>query len=197
MCLVVWMNLEARRSGRGPPRMPPREGRHRRKDQGAFCRDGTLTRAGDCSLVRAWTAAPSRRLRGGIARGTRAPFSPLLRRPPSDGVSIRSGSTGWTSGSRNPSDAAGRSARHDFYDQSARGLMCRELHGPFIFRIGFARKTKNARTMLFFFHFLPPRLSTGYPRICCFSRGKRAIAAWSREGDIRIVRRSLAIDCCD
>lgn len=53
--------------------MPPREGRYRRKDQGAFCRDGTLTRAGDCSLVRARTAAPSRRLRkeallGGLAR---------------------------------------------------------------------------------------------------------------------------------
>jgi hypothetical protein len=87
-------NLEALRSGLGPPRVPPREGRHRRKNQGAFRRDGTLTRAGDCSLVRAWTAAPSRRLRGGIARGTRAPFSPLLRRPPSDEESIRSGSTG-------------------------------------------------------------------------------------------------------
>jgi hypothetical protein len=44
------------------------EGRHRRKDQGAFCRTGTLTRAEDGSSVRAWTAAPSRRLRGGIAR---------------------------------------------------------------------------------------------------------------------------------
>jgi hypothetical protein len=48
-----------------------------------------------------------------------------------------------------------------FYDQSARGLMCRELHGPFFLRISVERKTKNARTMLFFFHFLPPRLSTG------------------------------------
>ena len=87
-------DLDAHRPGRDPPRMPPREGRHRRKNQGAFRRDGTLTRPGHCSLVRAWTAAPSRRLRGGIARGTRAPFSPLLRRPPSDEVSIRCGSTG-------------------------------------------------------------------------------------------------------
>jgi hypothetical protein len=49
--------------------MPPREGKHRRKDQGAFCRAGTLTRAEDGSSVRAWTAVPSRRLRRGIARG--------------------------------------------------------------------------------------------------------------------------------
>jgi len=48
---------------------PPREGRRRRRDRGAFCRTGTLTRAEDCSSVRAWTAAPSRRLRRGIARG--------------------------------------------------------------------------------------------------------------------------------
>jgi len=62
-------SLEARRPGQDPTRMPPREGRHRRKDRGAFCRAGTLTRAEDGSSVRAWTAAPSRRLRGGIARG--------------------------------------------------------------------------------------------------------------------------------
>jgi hypothetical protein len=43
----------ARRPDRGPPRMPPREGRHRRKDRGAFCRAGTLTRAEDGSSVRA------------------------------------------------------------------------------------------------------------------------------------------------
>jgi hypothetical protein len=49
--------------------MPPREGRHRREDRGAFCRAETLTRAEDCSFVRARIAAPSRRLRGGIARG--------------------------------------------------------------------------------------------------------------------------------
>jgi len=56
------------RSGLDPPRMRPREGPHRRKDRGAFDCDGTLTRPGDCSLVRAWTAAPSRRLVGGFAR---------------------------------------------------------------------------------------------------------------------------------
>jgi len=61
--------LVARRTGRDPPRMLPREGRHRWKDRGAFyCRDGILTRAGDGSLVRARTGAPSRHLRGGIAR---------------------------------------------------------------------------------------------------------------------------------
>jgi hypothetical protein len=56
------------RPGLDPPWMRPREGPHRRKDRGAFCCDGTLTRAGDCSLVRAWTAAPSRRLVRGFAR---------------------------------------------------------------------------------------------------------------------------------
>lgn len=60
--------LVARRTGRDPPRMLPREGRHRWKDRGAFYRDGILTRAGDGSLVRARTGAPSRHLRGGIAR---------------------------------------------------------------------------------------------------------------------------------
>jgi len=49
--------------------MAPREGCHRRKNQGAFCRNETLTRAEDGSSVRAWTAVPSRRLRRGIARG--------------------------------------------------------------------------------------------------------------------------------
>jgi len=56
------------RSGQDPTWMPPREGQHRRKDRGAFCRAGTLTRPEDCSSVRAWTAAPSRRLFRGIAR---------------------------------------------------------------------------------------------------------------------------------
>jgi hypothetical protein len=56
------------RPGLDPPRMRPREGPHRRKVRGAFGCDGTLTRARDCSLVRAWTAAPSRRLVGGFAR---------------------------------------------------------------------------------------------------------------------------------
>jgi len=58
-----------RRSGRGPPRTPPREGRRRWKDRGAFRRAGTLTQASDFSLTRAWTRPPSRRLRRGIARG--------------------------------------------------------------------------------------------------------------------------------
>jgi len=64
-----WRASAPRRTGRDLPRMPPREGRHRRRDRGAFHRTGTLTRAEDCSSVRAWTAAPSRRLRRGIARG--------------------------------------------------------------------------------------------------------------------------------
>jgi len=63
------------RSGRGLPRMPPREGKHRREDRDAFCRVKTLTRAEDGSSVRARADAPSRRLRGGIALGTnRASF---------------------------------------------------------------------------------------------------------------------------
>jgi len=64
-----WRTSVTRRAGRDLPRTPPREGRRRRRDRGAFCRAGTLTRAEDCSSVRAWTAAPSRRLRRGIARG--------------------------------------------------------------------------------------------------------------------------------
>jgi len=56
------------RPGLDSPRMRPREGPHRRKNRGAFGCDGTLTRAGDCSPVRARTAAPSRCLRGGFAR---------------------------------------------------------------------------------------------------------------------------------
>jgi hypothetical protein len=41
------------RPGLDPPWMRPHEGPHRRKDRGAFGCDGTLTRARDCSLVRA------------------------------------------------------------------------------------------------------------------------------------------------
>jgi len=63
------------RSGQDPSRMPPRERQHRWKNRGAFCRNGTLTRPTGCPFVRAGTAAPSRRLRGGIARG----FARLLR----------------------------------------------------------------------------------------------------------------------
>jgi hypothetical protein len=56
------------RAGRDPSWMQPRERLHRREDRGAFCRAGILTRAEDCSSVRAWTAPPSRDLRGGFAR---------------------------------------------------------------------------------------------------------------------------------
>jgi len=52
-----------------PLRVPLREEQHRREDQGAFCRAGTLTRSEDCSAVRAWIGAPSRHLRRGIAPG--------------------------------------------------------------------------------------------------------------------------------
>jgi len=59
----------APRTGRDSPRAPPRERGRSLENQGAFHRDRTLTRARDCSLVRAWTVAPSRCLRGGMARG--------------------------------------------------------------------------------------------------------------------------------
>jgi hypothetical protein len=45
-----------------------REKRKRREDRGTFCHDETLTRPEDCSSVRARIAAPSRRLRRGIAQ---------------------------------------------------------------------------------------------------------------------------------
>lgn len=61
-------NLGMDRAGRDPSWMQPRERLHRREDRGAFCRAGILTRAEDCSSVRAWTAPPSRGLRGGFAR---------------------------------------------------------------------------------------------------------------------------------
>jgi len=58
-------------------RVPPREGQHRRENQGAFCRAGTLTRSEDCSAVRAWIGAPSRHLRRGIAPGLSRPCHPF------------------------------------------------------------------------------------------------------------------------
>jgi len=66
------------RPGLDSPRMRPREGPHRRKNRGAFCCDGTLTRARDCSLVRAWTAAPSRCLQWRLCSRARAPLLPPL-----------------------------------------------------------------------------------------------------------------------
>jgi len=66
------------RPGLDSPRMRPREGTHRRKNRGAFCCDGTLTRARDCSLVRAWTAAPSRCLQWRLCSRARAPLLPPL-----------------------------------------------------------------------------------------------------------------------
>jgi hypothetical protein len=62
-------NLGTPRTGQDPSWMQPRERPHRREGRGAFCRAGILTRAEDCSSVRAWTAPPSRGLRGGFARG--------------------------------------------------------------------------------------------------------------------------------
>jgi len=62
------------------------------KDRGAFHRNETLTRAKDCSFVRARIAFPSRRLRRGIARGF-ARLCYRLWRPPTDEESTRSDST--------------------------------------------------------------------------------------------------------
>ena len=69
-------NLGTPRTGQDPSWMQPRERLHRRESRGAFRRAGTLTRAEDCSSVRAWTAPPSRGLRGGFARGDARLLSP-------------------------------------------------------------------------------------------------------------------------
>jgi hypothetical protein len=61
-------DLAAPRTGLDPSWMQPRERPHRRENRGAFRPDETLTRAKDCSFVRARTATPSRGLRGGVAR---------------------------------------------------------------------------------------------------------------------------------
>jgi len=97
------------RPSRDPPRMQPREGPHRRKDRGAFCRDGTLTRARDCSLVRARTAAPSRRLQRRHCSGARTPFSTALPAPSSDEES--------TGGAARPVDPWGPKPRWSYESQ--------------------------------------------------------------------------------
>jgi hypothetical protein len=104
------------RTGRDPPRMPPREGRHRREDRGAFFRDGILTRGMDCSFTRARIAAPSRRLGRGIARERACLFCRLrgacaLTRQapeatrPAEPLEPK------------PRGAADRSTHHGFYDR--------------------------------------------------------------------------------
>lgn len=143
--------------------MPPREGRHRREGQGAFRRAGIHTGPEDCSSVHAWTGAPSRRLRGGIARGL-ARLCFRFATPASDEESVGTGSTDRTNREPKPREeqpvAAPVTASTT---ESARGQMCRELHGPFLVRITNRRNTKNARTMLFFIHLLPTGLSTACP----------------------------------
>jgi len=77
-------DLAAPRTGRDSSWMQPRERPHRRENRGAFHRDGTLTRAKDCSFVRAWTAAPSRHLLRRHCSGARAPLLPPRSVPSSD-----------------------------------------------------------------------------------------------------------------
>jgi len=68
ICSEVWRTSRLVAPAETPLGCRPAKGDTVEWDQGAFCRTGTLTRAEDGSSVRAWTAAPSRRLRGGIAR---------------------------------------------------------------------------------------------------------------------------------
>jgi hypothetical protein len=120
------------RPGLDPPRMRPREGPHRRKDRGAFDCDETLTRPGDCSLVRAWTAAPSRRLVRGFAREhARLSYRPD-RRPLLTRTAPGSGSTRRTKGVETPLELRVAAPVTTSTTESARGQMCRELHGPFL-----------------------------------------------------------------
>ena len=76
--------------------------------------------------------------------------------------------------------------------ESARGLMCRELHGAFFVQIDDARNKKTTRTMLFFINPLPTGFSTAFPRTGGFSRGvpvlsrpSRACACMARKRHIR------------
>jgi hypothetical protein len=132
------------------------------KDRGAFHRNETLTRAKDCSFVRARIAFPSRRLRRGIARGF-ARLCYRLWRPPTDEESTRSDST--CGDDRAEAFSSLRVAAPVTFSttESARGQMCRELHDPFLIRNDFLRNKKSTRTMLFLIHYLPTRLSTACP----------------------------------
>ena len=122
--------------------------------------------------------APGPRLRHAASveawLGKARAFSTPYRAPSSDEDSARGSSTRRINEGRSPVDASSRSARHGFYDRSARGLMCRELHEAFFLRIDVERNTKSARTILFLFHLLPTRLSTGCPRRRVFG-GFRAL----------------------
>ncbi len=106
-------NLGIHRAGRDPSWMQPRERPHRREDRGAFCRDGTLTRAEDCSSVRAWTAPPSRGLRGGFARGDARLCCPL-KAPSPDEESASCGLDPSNQGEPKPrwNDESQRPSRH-------------------------------------------------------------------------------------
>lgn len=79
--------------------------------------------------------------------------------------------------------------------ESARGLMCRELHGPFLLRIRVTHNKKNTRTMLFFIHFLPTGLSTACPLFPGFSPGFPWVPMRPRDGDSRAGARTNRIDC--
>jgi hypothetical protein len=132
------------------------------KDRGAFHRNGTLTRAKNYSFVRARTASPSRRLRRGIARGF-ARLSYRLWCPPTDEESTGSDSTRGDDGAEAFSNLRVAAPVTFSTTESARGQMCRELHDPFLVRNDFLRNKKSTRTMLFFIHYLPTRLSTACP----------------------------------
>jgi len=106
-------NLGTARTGRDPSWMQPRERPHRRESRGAFCRAGILTRAEDCSSVRAWTAPPSRGLRGGFARGDARLCFPL-EAPSSDEDSASCGLDPPNQGEPKPrwNDESQRPSRH-------------------------------------------------------------------------------------
>jgi len=106
-------NLGTRRTGRDPSWMQPRERLHRRESRGAFCRAGILTRAEDCSSVRAWTVPPSLDLRGGVARGDTRLCCPL-EAPSSDEDGASIGLDPLYQGSRSPGGTTSRSARHGY-----------------------------------------------------------------------------------
>ncbi len=147
----------AHRSGRDPPRMPPRERRHRRKDQGAFCRDGTLTRAEDDSSVRAWTAAPSRRLRERHCSGARAPLLPPSQRLL---LTRKALEPARPAGPGEPKPSATRRVAAPVTastTESARGQMCRELHGP-LFPMNRIARNRKSRNNDFFYPLVAHRI---------------------------------------
>jgi len=113
--------------------------------------------------VRAGIAAPSRRLRGGIARGfARLCVRNRYRLP----LTREAMAAARPAGRREPKPLRNRRVAAPATastTESARGLMCRELHVLSFSEIGIRATIKRSRTLLFNLHPLSTTLSTDCP----------------------------------